>query len=382
MVFFNYSTMQMAAKIVYYGPGLCGKTTNLQHIYRHTTQDSRGEMVSLETDTDRTLFFDLLPLDVGKIQGFNTRIQLYTVPGQVFYNTTRKLVLKGVDGVVFVADSQQPMLRANIESLNNLEENLQEIGLSTEAVPLVLQYNKRDLPDICSVAELDRELNRRGLPAFEAAAINGQGVFETLRAVSKLTLRALKDRLGKTSTTQTSVRRPVERAKPSGNTRETERPTFADSAAGIAATQAPAPPNAAAPQPAPAPAIAAPAPVAARIGPPTASPAPPPVASPAKPAAPAAAPSVGGRDILEELEKIKSAAAGKGKNGARKIDQNFAFSIGKDQLRQASHLRLRLAVEDRNRQVVDSFEQGFDVDDPATLEHLLLRLNIALEPRD
>jgi mutual gliding-motility protein MglA len=159
MVFFNYSTMQMAAKVVYYGPGLCGKTTNLHYIYGHTSGDSRGEMVSLETETDRTLFFDLLPIDVGQIAGFNTRIQLYTVPGQVFYNTTRKLVLKGVDGVVFVADSQRAMVQANIDSFKNLEENLAEMGLSSESLPLVLQYNKRDLANICTVEEMNRSLN-------------------------------------------------------------------------------------------------------------------------------------------------------------------------------------------------------------------------------
>src|SRR5688572_5383223 len=164
MVFFNYSTMQMAAKVVYYGPGLGGKTTNLQHIYGHTSSDSRGEMVSLETETDRTLFFDLLPIDVGQIGGFNTRIQLYTVPGQVFYNTTRKLVLKGVDGVVFVADSQRPMLQANIESFRNLEDNLAEMGLSLDDLPVVLQFNKRDLPEVLSVEEMNQALNRGSWP--------------------------------------------------------------------------------------------------------------------------------------------------------------------------------------------------------------------------
>ena len=165
MVFFNYSTMQMAAKVVYYGPGLCGKTTNLQFIYGHTSQDSRGEMVSLETETDRTLFFDLLPIDVGSIAGFNTRIQLYTVPGQVFYNTTRKLVLKGVDGVVFVADSQRPMLQANLESLKNLQINLEEMNLTVDTMPIVLQYNKRDLPDVCSIEEMEEILNPHGWPS-------------------------------------------------------------------------------------------------------------------------------------------------------------------------------------------------------------------------
>ena len=144
MAFFNYSRMQLAAKIVYYGPGLCGKTTNLQYIYKATADNSRGEMVSLETATDRTLFFDLLPIEVGSIAGFKTRIQLYTVPGQVFYNTTRKLVLKGVDGVVFVADSQRPMYQANIDSLNNLAENLTGMGLSIESIPMCRAYVPRD----------------------------------------------------------------------------------------------------------------------------------------------------------------------------------------------------------------------------------------------
>jgi mutual gliding-motility protein MglA len=197
MVFFNYSTMQMAAKVVYYGPGLCGKTTNLHYIYQHTAGESRGEMVSLETETDRTLFFDLLPIDVGSIAGFNTRIQLYTVPGQVFYNTTRKLVLKGVDGVVFVADSQRAMQQANLDSFRNLEENLAEMGLSVDTLPLVLQFNKRDLADIGSVEELNAALNRHDWPWFEASAVTGMGVFETLKGISKHTLLSLKKRLGR-----------------------------------------------------------------------------------------------------------------------------------------------------------------------------------------
>jgi hypothetical protein len=196
MVFFNYATMQMAAKIVYYGPGLCGKTTNLHHIYGRTAPDSRGEMVSLETETDRTLFFDLLPLDVGVISGFKTRVQLYTVPGQVFYNTTRKLVLKGVDGIVFVADSQRAMREANFESLSNLRANLAEIGLNLDEIPLVLQYNKRDLSSLLSFDELQGDLNREGAnESYEASAILGQGVFETLKAVSRITLRSLKKRM-------------------------------------------------------------------------------------------------------------------------------------------------------------------------------------------
>ncbi len=196
MVFFNYATMQMAAKVVYYGPGLCGKTTNLHHIYGRTAPGSRGEMVSLETETDRTLFFDLLPLDVGVIGGFKTRIQLYTVPGQVFYNTTRKLVLKGVDGIVFVADSQRAMKDANVESLANLKTNLAEIGIKLEEIPLVFQFNKRDLANILSLDELEESVNReRAHESYEACAVLGQGVFETLKAISRLTLRSLKKRM-------------------------------------------------------------------------------------------------------------------------------------------------------------------------------------------
>src|SRR5271157_3235485 len=196
MVFFNWATMQMAAKIVYYGPGLCGKTTNLSFIYAKTSPGSRGEMVSLETETDRTLFFDLLPLEVGKVGGFRTRLQLYTVPGQVFYNTTRELVLKGVDGIVFVADSQRPMADANVESLHNLEENLKELGVSVGGIPLVMQYNKRDLKNILSVDELNGRLNQDGRwEWFESVAIDGAGVFETLKAVTKSTLKALRRRM-------------------------------------------------------------------------------------------------------------------------------------------------------------------------------------------
>lgn len=196
MVFFNYATMQMAAKIVYYGPGLCGKTTNLHHIYAKTSPQSRGEMVSLETETDRTLFFDLLPIDVGVIGGFKTRLQLYTVPGQVFYNTTRKLVLKGVDGIVFVADSQRAMLEANVESLKNLRENLAEIGTNLDEIPLVFQLNKRDLPNIAAVEVMLDALDpeRKG-EHVESVAASGTGVFETLKLISKLTLRTLRRRM-------------------------------------------------------------------------------------------------------------------------------------------------------------------------------------------
>ena len=196
MVFFNWATMQMAAKIVYYGPGLCGKTSNLSYIYAKTSPTSRGEMVSLETESDRTLFFDLLPIEVGTIGGFKTRLQLYTVPGQVFYNTTRKLVLKGVDGLVFVADSQRPMREANVESFQSLLENLKELGLELSDLPLVLQYNKRDLKNILALEELNADLNQDGtFPYFESSAINGDGVFETLKEITKLTLKKLRKRM-------------------------------------------------------------------------------------------------------------------------------------------------------------------------------------------
>lgn len=198
MVFVNYSTHQMSVKVVYYGPGLCGKTTNLQWIYDHTASGKRGEMLALATETDRTLFFDLLPLEVGTVGKFKTRIQLYTVPGQVFYNSTRKLVLKGVDGVVFVADSQVTMREANVESLDNLAANLAEMELTLEDVPLVLQYNKRDLPEVLSIEELDQSLNRHGWPSIESSAIRGEGVFETLRLISKVTIQSLRQRLSTT----------------------------------------------------------------------------------------------------------------------------------------------------------------------------------------
>jgi hypothetical protein len=195
MVFLNYTALQMTAKIVYYGPGLCGKTTNLQWIHNKTAPRSRGEMVSLETETDRTLFFDLLPLDVGVIGGMKVRLQLYTVPGQVFYNATRRLVLKGVDGVVFVADSQVPALEPNEESLANLKQNLEELGLPVADVPIVYQYNKRDLRNILPVEKLEEALNPTSAPSFEAAAIHGVGVFETLKEISRLALDSVRSRI-------------------------------------------------------------------------------------------------------------------------------------------------------------------------------------------
>ena len=210
MVFFNYTTMQVSAKIVYYGPGLCGKTTNLQQIHGRTDPGSRGEMVSLETEADRTLFFDLLPLEVGTIGGMRVRLQLYTVPGQVFYNTTRKLVLKGVDGIVFVADSQEPMLDANMESLTNLRRNMEELNQPLERIPFLFQYNKRDLRNIHTVDTLNRHLNREGFEVHEGAALHGVGVFETLKAISRKTLAAVHRKISGEEEPPLSVRRKVE----------------------------------------------------------------------------------------------------------------------------------------------------------------------------
>ena len=189
----NYTTREITCKIVYYGPGRSGKTSNLHYIYGQVPGDRKGKMVSLATQTDRTLFFDFLPLDLGSISGFTTKFQLYTVPGQVYYQTTRKLVLQGADGVVFVGDSQARQLDENIESLQDLHSNLAEQGVDTRTLPLVLQYNKQDLPRdlIMTTMELDEALNFRGVPSFGADALHGPGVFETLRRISELVLRKL-----------------------------------------------------------------------------------------------------------------------------------------------------------------------------------------------
>jgi mutual gliding-motility protein MglA len=192
MTFINYASREINCKIVYYGPGLCGKTTNLQHIFESTAPQSRGKLISLATETDRTLFFDFMPLELGTVRGFKTRFHLYTVPGQVFYDASRKLILKGVDGVVFVADSQEERMDANVESLYNLEENLQTQGYDLMKLPYVLQLNKRDLPNIIPVDELAAELRRKEEPVVEAVAASGAGVFDTLKAVAKQVLTELR----------------------------------------------------------------------------------------------------------------------------------------------------------------------------------------------
>ena len=202
MVLFNYATKELTAKVVYYGPGLCGKTTNLQFIHQNLPDSAKGKMLSLATKTDRTLFFDFLPLDLGEIRGMKTRVQLYTVPGQVFYNETRKLVLKGVDGVVFVADSQKEMLGPNAESLKNLEENLRGHGLSLKEIAHVIQFNKRDLPKLASVEEINASLNKYNAPFYECVASTGIGVKDTLNAITKLVLVNLTKKYGSSSAAQ------------------------------------------------------------------------------------------------------------------------------------------------------------------------------------
>jgi signal recognition particle receptor subunit beta len=191
MSMINYASREINCKIVYYGTGLGGKTTNLEYIYSRVNPDTKGKMISLATESERTLFFDFLPIDLGEVRGFKTRFHLYTVPGQVYYNASRRLILKGVDGIVFVADSQGSRAEANIESMHNLYENLETYGYDLETIPFAIQYNKRDLDHTLPVEELRAQINPMGVPDFEGIAIEGKGVFETLSCVSKLVVEAL-----------------------------------------------------------------------------------------------------------------------------------------------------------------------------------------------
>jgi len=191
MSMINYASREINCKLVYYGPGLGGKTTNIEYVYNKVQPETRGKLISLATEQERTLFFDFLPVDLGSIRGFKTRFHLYTVPGQVYYNASRRLILKGVDGVVFVADSQPERMDANIASMQNLYENLAEYGYDPATLPLVIQYNKRDIPSAVPVEELRAQLNPDELPEYEAVAISGDGVFDTLKVVSKLVLKTL-----------------------------------------------------------------------------------------------------------------------------------------------------------------------------------------------
>jgi len=209
MVTINYAFREISCKIVYYGPGLSGKTTNLQYVHDRVPSKSRGDLISLATETDRTLYFDFLPIHVGDIAGFSTKFQLYTVPGQVFYNATRKLVLRGVDGIVFVADSQTAKMDENIESLSNMYENLKENGIDRNEIPIVMQYNKRDLPEVASIEELEKTLNSDGLPYVEASAVSGAGVFDTLKRITKLVLEQTKKRTAVGAQAETAASAPA-----------------------------------------------------------------------------------------------------------------------------------------------------------------------------
>ncbi|MBU8934184.1 MAG: GTPase domain-containing protein [candidate division Zixibacteria bacterium] len=212
MVSINYSAREVSCKIVYYGPGLSGKTTNLQYVHSKVPGNTRGDLISLATEADRTLYFDFLPINIGTINGFAAKFQLYTVPGQVYYNATRKLVLRGVDGVVFVADSQQDKMDENIESLANLEDNLVEYGYDLKSLPMVIQYNKADLPGILSVEQLNAQLNKQGRPFFQASATIGNGVFDTLKMIIKLVLDKAKNAKPGTPTSSTPERKDTPKA--------------------------------------------------------------------------------------------------------------------------------------------------------------------------
>ncbi len=359
MATFNFSTMQMTVKVVYYGPGLCGKTTNLQFIYAHTTPKSRGEMVSLETKSDRTLFFDLLPLEVGTIAGFKTKIQLYTVPGQVFYNTTRKLVLKGVDGIVFVADSQRPMLPSNVESLANLGANLSELGIVMDTVPLVFQYNKRDLKDICSSEELSESLNDRRAPAVDAAALSGVGVFETLRAISRLTLGALKKQLEEGPPPQAQAQAPGPRPAPVRL--EPPAPTRPEKPSPAVPTEVPPP---ASPRPVPPPASPGPTPSPAAAATAVAPPKP----APAKPLVSAKPPS--------RPQPPQQAARRDGK-----VSRDVLMRLNKIDFLRAHRLSVNLRLEDGDRQLVQELQDlQVELARQPDSEELLLQLNIRLNP--
>jgi len=197
MSFVNYHTKEINCKIVYYGPGLGGKTTNIQYVYQKTSGENKGQIISLNTENERTLFFDFLPLGLGDIRGFKTRFHLYTVPGQVFYEASRKLILRGVDGIIFVADSQVEKMEANIESLKGLEKNLREQGYVIDKLPIIMQWNKRDLPNTTPEEEMQKELNKWNFPSYSATATSGKGVFDALKAVSKMVLMNLRGGLTK-----------------------------------------------------------------------------------------------------------------------------------------------------------------------------------------
>jgi mutual gliding-motility protein MglA len=420
MVLCNYATMTVTAKIVYYGPGLGGKTTNLNYIYRRTSRELRGEMISLNTETERTLFFDLLPIAAGPIGDFKAQVQLYTVPGQIFYKPMRKIVLEGADGLVFVADSQPSMRESNRESFNDLLANLKALGLSLEEIPLVIQYNKRDLGGVLSVDEMNAALNpQRKYPWYEASALNGQGVFATLEAISKLSFRALRRRLlGERTAAATgslagpATPTPASPAVPSdGQLAGTRAPVAARAATAPAPTQTPVP----APTPVPALNRAA-APLAART----------PAPEPARAPAPAPRPegweitfeetATSSRrpkveevrvrfdlDVNAELEKLQRQVKG-GKAPApitppvprpappspapapapgppRELSRRFDLEVPRQDLKRLRRVVLSLRPEDASRKSLGpSQEYALDLEE-ADLEGLLLALKIQLKGR-
>jgi signal recognition particle receptor subunit beta len=398
----------MSAKIVYYGPGLCGKTTSLKYVFHHTRADARGKMVSLATETDRTLFFDLLPLEVGTVAGFHTRIQLYTVPGQVFYNSTRRLVLKGVDGIVFVADSQPAMLPSNVESFRNMEVNLAELGIETNEIPLVLQYNKRDLPEVCSVAELREALNSNDWPEFETSAIVGTGIFEVLREISKLTLISLKkqleDGVPETLTPPIAPRRPMapklvtaeppeipqasaEDSKPATDEQETEDEA-PDHAAGEKAPEllvdaVPEPLLDAVPEPE-APEEAAPAEEDRDASSVEASEEETVVEEPQShdTILVAESPEESEGDEIEPSETSDAAAIAE-TNGRRRIDHALNLALPGSDLERARRVSLDLQVRDeRNRVLHQVRDIEWSLQDADSLQDVLLHLKIELERED
>jgi len=292
MVLFNYSTKELTAKVVYYGAGLCGKTTNLQWIHEKLPIKNKGKMLSLATETDRTLFFDFLPIELGSIRGMKTRIQLYTVPGQVFYNATRRMVLKGADCVVFVCDSQEAMIDANLESLENLRQNLEANEIDADEIPMVLQYNKRDLPNALPVEILNEKLNPRGLPFYEAVAVKGQGVEETLKGVTATVFRSLATKYGGASASAAAAAATAPNATPPASS-SAAASRFSGPGPAAAASLAPA--AVASPPAAPRPAPVRAAPAAAAVAPP--------------PMAAVASPPMAGANADELLDSIGSAPA-------------------------------------------------------------------------
>jgi signal recognition particle receptor subunit beta len=332
VVVVSYSGREINAKLVYYGCGLSGKTTNLESIYEAVPETSRGKMVSMKTQSDRTLFFDLLPLDLGEIMGFKTRFLLYTVPGQVFYNATRKLVLKGADAIVFVADSEVGKMEENKESLANLRANLAELGLSLDNIPWVIQHNKRDLPNVYSVEELNHELNPGGkVPTFDAVATDGKGVFETFRGISHLLMEKVTKDLRRSAGTPRTAGGDAETAKPAA-AQAAPQETAAHASRSVEygrEIELPASrPGAAAPAPAPAaarpvapPQRTAPAPQAA---PAAAPPAPRPAAAPAFGTSPAAPGLARSSEAAEEI----SIPIQLGKNGTHEIVLRIVLKLG------------------------------------------------------